>query len=49
MTAVPKPTPVVKEPIISPMANLNEVVLEPTLVFDLPTVAGSAYHLVAKQ
>jgi alpha-L-fucosidase 2 len=42
-------TPVVKEPIISPMANLNEVVLEPTLVFDLPTVAGSAYHLVAKQ
>jgi alpha-L-fucosidase 2 len=42
-------TPVVKDPIISPMADLNEVTLEPTLVFDLPTVAGSAYHLVAKQ
>jgi alpha-L-fucosidase 2 len=42
-------TPVVKDPIISPMADLNDVALEPTLVFDLPTVAGSAYHLVAKQ
>jgi alpha-L-fucosidase 2 len=41
-------TPVVKEPIISPAADLDEVVLEPTFVFDLPTVAGAAYHLVAK-
>jgi alpha-L-fucosidase 2 len=41
-------TPVVKTPIISPLANLTEVALAPTFVFDLATETGSSYSLVAK-
>jgi alpha-L-fucosidase 2 len=39
----------VKPPIVSPAADLNEVVLDPTFVFDLATEAGRSYRLVAKQ
>jgi alpha-L-fucosidase 2 len=42
-------TPAVQEPIISPSADLNDVVVPPTLVFDLATTPGTAYSLVAKQ
>jgi alpha-L-fucosidase 2 len=39
--------PTIRSPVISPQADLNEVVLEPTFVFDLPTEAGQSYLLVA--
>jgi alpha-L-fucosidase 2 len=39
-------TPTVKEPLISSSASLNDVVLSPTMVYDLPTEAGQAYVLV---
>jgi alpha-L-fucosidase 2 len=39
-------TPVVKEPLISASADLNEVVLTETFVYDLPTEAGKGYVLV---
>jgi alpha-L-fucosidase 2 len=42
-------TPTIKDPILSSQANLNDVVLNPTFVYDLPTEAGSSYVLVAKQ
>lgn len=35
--------------IISASANLNDVVLEPSLLFDIPTEAGQTYLLVAKE
>jgi alpha-L-fucosidase 2 len=41
-------TPVLKTPIISPSANLSELALAPTFVFDLATEAGSLYSLAAK-
>ncbi len=37
----------VKAPIISPSANLNSVVLDPSFSYDLPTAAGQTYTLVA--
>lgn len=39
-------TAAVKAPVISPAATLNEVVLAPTLVYDLPTDPGGSYELV---
>jgi alpha-L-fucosidase 2 len=42
-------TPEIKEPIISSSADLNEVVLPPSVLVDLPTEAGKSYVLVAKQ
>jgi alpha-L-fucosidase 2 len=36
-------TPTIKAPLISPAASLNEVVLAPTVEFDLPTEAGRSY------
>ena len=42
-------TPTVREPIIASSAALNEVVLEPTLLFDMPTEAGQTYVLVATE
>jgi alpha-L-fucosidase 2 len=41
-------TPTIKAPLIASSANLNEVVLEPTFVYDIPTQAGRSYRLVAK-
>ncbi|HEY6722389.1 MAG TPA: glycoside hydrolase family 95 protein [Polyangiaceae bacterium] len=40
-------TPSVKQPIISESAMLNDVVLEPTFLYDLPTEPGQTYVLVA--
>ena len=40
--------PVVKAPIISASAKLNDVVLAPTHTYDLSTVAGKTYVLKAK-
>ena len=42
-------TPTIKPPLISASANLNEVVLTPTFVFDLPTEASGAYVLAASE
>jgi alpha-L-fucosidase 2 len=41
-------TPTIKPPLISPSADLNEVVLDPAFVYDLLTLAGQAYVLAAK-
>jgi alpha-L-fucosidase 2 len=41
-------TAVVKPPIISPSADLNDVGLEPTFLFDIATEPGRSYELVAK-
>jgi alpha-L-fucosidase 2 len=41
-------TPTIKDPIISSSANLNDVVLEPTFVYDVATEAGRSYSFVAK-
>jgi alpha-L-fucosidase 2 len=40
-------TPNIKDPIISPSADLDAVVLNPTVEYDLPTQAGQGYSLVA--
>jgi alpha-L-fucosidase 2 len=37
----------IKDPIISSSANLNEVVLETSFMYDLPTEAGKTYTLVS--
>jgi alpha-L-fucosidase 2 len=42
-------TPTVKEPIIDPSAALSDPAVSPTFVYDLPTEAGQAYLLVAKE
>ncbi len=39
----------IKEPIVSPSADVNEVVLKPTVALDLPTEKGKTYTLVPKQ
>jgi alpha-L-fucosidase 2 len=41
-------TPTIKAPIISASASLNEVNLDPTFVYDLPTEEGKSYVLAAK-
>ena len=42
-------TPAIQPPIISPSADLNDVALAPTFVFDLPTEPGRAYVLTASE
>jgi len=39
----------VKDPLISSKANLNEVNLKPTLLYDLPTEAGKTYTIICKK
>jgi len=39
----------VKEPLISSNANLNELNLKPTLMYDLPTEAGKTYTIICKK
>jgi alpha-L-fucosidase 2 len=41
-------TPVVKAPLISPSAKLNEVKISPSQVYDLKTVKGKSYELVGE-
>jgi alpha-L-fucosidase 2 len=41
-------TPSIEDPLISPTAELNPVVLPTTFEFDLPTEAGQAYLLIAQ-
>lgn len=40
--------PSIKPPLIDSSVDLNDVVLEPTLLFDLPTEAGQTYVLVGQ-
>lgn len=42
-------TSAIQPPIISPSADLNDVALAPTFVFDLPTEPGRAYVLTASE
>ena len=39
----------VKDPLISSEANLHDVNLKPTLIYDLPTVAGKTYIITCKK
>jgi len=39
----------VKDPLISPKANLNVLSLKPTLLYDLPTKAGETYTIICKK
>jgi hypothetical protein len=39
---------VVKAPLISPSAKLNEVKISPSQVYDLKTVKGKSYELVGE-
>jgi alpha-L-fucosidase 2 len=39
----------IKDPLISSEANLHEVNLKPTLMYDLPTVAGKTYIITCKK
>jgi alpha-L-fucosidase 2 len=41
-------TPAIQAPIVSPAANLNEVALAPTLLFDLATEPGGTYLLLGE-
>lgn len=42
-------SPSVKSPLISKSAKLNEVKLQETLLYDLPTKAGAKYIIIAKK